>query len=108
MDNKVNFAPFDGDGRVKQYPPAIRFLQTGRPVGMTNAKARQLIELFARHGLSNHSPQLCLLGVVVAWWQHHNTPFVVWYWEPGGYSFYLDKIPAAVSQNGGREVFSGR
>jgi hypothetical protein len=110
MANKAHFpdfAPFDGDGRVKQYPPAIRFLETGRPVGVTNGTARRIIDEFQRHGESIHSPQISTLWVLITWCQHHKKPFVVWKWELGGYSIHLDKISPSITQQGGREVLRG-
>jgi hypothetical protein len=106
MTNYANFAPFDGDGRVKVYPPAIRFLQTGRPEGVTNAVARRVIDEFERHGMSNHSPKVSTLWVLITWCQRHNKPLEVWKWELGGYSIFLNKIHQGVSQEGGHKVLS--
>lgn len=106
MSQYANFAPFDGDGRVKQYPPPIRFMQTGRPVGVTNAVARNLIDEFERHGMSIHSPQVSTLWVLITWCKHRNRAFEVWKWELGGYAIFLDKIHQGISQEGGHKVLS--
>lgn len=107
MSKHAEYAPFDGDGRRKQYPPPIRPLGEGRPTAVTNAKARQLIELFGRYGLSNHSQRLTTLWVLIAWCQHHKKPFEVWRWNAGdisAYGIFLDKIPTGISQQGGTRV----
>lgn len=91
-----DFAPFDGDGRFKKYPPAVRFLEAGKPTAVTNAVARQLIEMFVTHGNSNHSQHLTTLWVLITWCQYHNKPFEVWCWRAGDlrtYGIFLDKIP---------------
>lgn len=103
----IDHTPFDGDGRRKQYPPAIRPLGEGRPCAVTNARARQLIELFGRYGHSSHSQQLTTLWVLIAWCQHHKKPFEVWRWNAGDistYGIFLDKIPEAISQQGATRV----
>lgn len=101
------YAPFDGDGRRKQYPPAIRPLGEGRPTAVTNGTARKLIEMFSIHGLSNHSQQLTTLWVLIAWCQHHKKPFEVWRWNAGDisvYGIFLDNIPTGISQQGATRV----
>ncbi len=103
----TDYAPFDGDGRLKQYPPAIRPLGEGRPTAVTNGTARKLIEMFSIHGLSNHSQQLTTLWVLIAWCQYHKKPFEVWRWNAGDisvYGIFLDKIPEAISQQGATRV----
>lgn len=104
--NKVNFVPFEGDGRLKRTPPAFSSLKTGRPTPVTNGTARRIIDEFQRYGLSNHSPQLSTLWVLITWCKAHNKPFEVWKWELGGYSIFMNQIPQAVSQEGGRKVLS--
>lgn len=107
MADNGNYAPFDGDGRLKQYPPAVRPLGDGRPTAVTNARAGQLIELFSRNGMSNHSQQLTTLWVLIAWCQHHKKPFEVWRWNAGDiseYGIFLGEIPTGISQQGATRV----
>jgi hypothetical protein len=107
VSKHAEFAPFDGDGRLKSYPPAVRFLGAGRPTAVTNSVARRVIEEFQRHGMSNHSPQVTTLWVLITWCKHHNRAFEVWYWDSGGYSIVLDRMDNhVISQEGGRKVLS--
>lgn len=107
MTKHAEFAPFDGDGRVKKYPPAVRFLSQGRPTAVTNGTARRIIEEFQRHGMSNHSPQLSTLWVLITWCQYHFKPFEVWKWDCGnGVAIFLDKIPGEVCSVGAYKVLS--
>lgn len=111
MNKHAEFAPFDGDGRFKVYPPPVRFLQTGRPEAVTNSTARLLIDLFQRHGMSNHSPMVSTLWVLITWCKHHNKPFEVWRWDSEGsqyssYGIFLDKIPSMIDQEGATRVLT--
>lgn len=111
MSKHEEFAPFDGDGRVKVYPPPVRFMQTGRPTAVTNSVARNLIDMFGRIGMSSHSPMVSTLWVLITWCKHHNKPFEVWRWDSEGsqyssYGIFLDKISPDVSQEGATRVLT--
>lgn len=95
----IDYAPFDGDGRVKSYPPAVRFLEAGRPTAVRNSVARNLIESFERQGASYHSAQLSTLWVLITWCQHHKHTFQVWRYTQGdlsSYAIYLGSAPDEV------------
>lgn len=105
----IDFEPFDGDGRRKVYPPAVRPIQAGKPTAVTNGTARNLISMFQEQKESNHSGAMTTLWVLIAWCQHQKKPFEVWRWDMGTlscYSIFLGEIPPTLSREGAIKVLS--
>lgn len=71
----IDFAPFDGDGRRKVEPIDPR--PETRPMAVTNASARFLIESFCKTGNTFHSSQGAVLWIVEAWCKRQNVPLKV-------------------------------
>lgn len=73
------FTPFDGDGRTKVFP--TKHIQDSRPgakpIGVTRATARQMIEHFAKTGETHHSAAGATLWVIETWCYYHDVDIKV-------------------------------
>jgi len=61
----TNYTPFDGDGRRKVNPVNARALT--RPMPVTNAQARRLIDALVKQRASFHSASGSTLWVIEHW-----------------------------------------
>jgi hypothetical protein len=86
---RVDFAPFEGDGRKRIEPmrnlqePAVRGADS-KP--LTRSQCRDAIQRFVDTGMSAHSGAGNTLWVVIAWCEHHNISYAIdgawgWGWE---------------------------
>ena len=69
----MNYAPFEGDGRVN-HPPTVHIPGT-QPMSVTRAQARNSIRRFVETGQSSHSDQGGTLWVIIAWCHHHHREY---------------------------------
>ena len=71
----TNYAPFDGDGRMKVHPIAPR--PDTRPIAVSYGAARRTIDAFSQAGHSSHSGSGSTLWIVEAWCKHQGIPVTV-------------------------------
>lgn len=71
--SEIDYAPFLGDGRVKQ--PCLMPITGCENTAVTNATARMRIRSFVEHRQSTHSGMGATLWVIVLWCQTHRVPY---------------------------------
>ena len=75
----IDFAPFTGDGRVSFHPMRVRFQTRNpqKPIALSGAQARALIERLVKTGHSVHGVTGGTLWVAIAWCERQERRFTV-------------------------------
>jgi hypothetical protein len=68
------YAPFHGDGRRKDVRPLVG-LPAIKPLRVSNAQARMMIDSFVKSGQSSHSGQGGTLWVILLWCQYNRVGY---------------------------------